>query len=380
MPRRILIAPDKFKGSLSALEAAEAMAAGVRDADPDAQIDLCPIADGGEGFMEALKPALDGRWITTPAVDALGRPIESRYLLADTPDGPVAVIEMAATAGIARLSPHERDPLRASTRGVGIQLADAVEQHRATRIVLGLGGSATNDGGAGLATAIGLRFLGADGGDVDPLPANLDQVHQIDESDRILLPPVTVACDVDNPLLGPRGATAVFSPQKGAGESDQAQLESALTRLVELARAREEAETAGAGAAGGLGFGLLRFAGASLVPGFDLLADLLDFDARIRRADLILTGEGSLDAQSLGGKGPVALARRAGSIPVAAFPGTVDRAVRDSGLFAHVGALTDTGRPHEELIRCAASLLREQVRDAPLLNDSSPTRRNPPSS
>lgn len=380
MPLRVLIAPDKFKGSLTALEAAEAMAAGVRDVAPDAIVDLCPIADGGEGFMEALQPALDGRWITVPAVDALGRPIESRYLLADTEEGPLAVIEMAATAGIARIAEEGRNPLRSTTRGVGLQLADAVEKHGATRIVLGLGGSATNDGGAGLASALGVRFLGADGGEIDPLPANFPQITRVDGTTRISLPPITVACDVDNPLLGPRGATAVFSPQKGANADDRIKLEAALTRLVELTGAEDPAITPGAGAAGGLGFGLILFAGASLVPGFDLLADLLDFDARIRQADLILTGEGSLDVQSLGGKGPVALARRAGGIPVAAFSGMADDAVRDAGLFAHIGALTDTARPLDELIRCAAALLREQVRSASVVKDADPISRNPPRS
>jgi glycerate kinase len=363
MARRILIAPDKFKGSLTALEAAEAMAAGVRDAEPDAHIELCPIADGGEGFMEALQPALDGRWIETPAVDARGREIASRYLLADTPDGPLAVIEMAATAGIARLSPDERDPLTATTRGVGLQLADAVQHHGATRIVLGLGGSATNDGGAGLAAALGYRFLDADGRAIDPLPANLGRIARIDGSGRIALPRVTVACDVDNPLLGPHGATAVFSPQKGASPGDRRKLEAALDHLVHLTAAREAAARPGAGAAGGLGFGLLHFANAELVPGFDLLAELLDFDRRIAAADLILTGEGSLDAQSLGGKGPVALARRAAArgIAVVAFCGIADDSVRRSGLFRSVHSLEETGRSIEACMRLAASLIRGTV-------------------
>ncbi|MCH7226682.1 glycerate kinase [Haloferula sp. A504] len=367
MPHRILIAPDKFKGSLTALEAAEAMASGVRDAVPDACIDLCPIADGGEGFMEALQPALNGRWIETAAVDARGRSMQSRYLLADTDSGPVAVIEMAATAGIERLAENERDPLTATTRGVGLQLADAVRNHGVRRVFLGLGGSATNDGGCGLAAALGIRFLDADGRELDPLPVNLPQVVRIDDASRLELPPVTVACDVDNPLLGVRGATAVFSPQKGASPEDQEVLETALARLVEITGDHASAETPGAGAAGGLGFGLLHFAKASLVPGFDLLADLLDFDQRIAAADLVLTGEGSLDVQSLGGKGPVALARRARGIPVAGYCGIADDAVRNAGLFAHIGALADTGRPFEELIRCAAALLREEVCRTPLL-------------
>lgn len=372
MPRRVLIAPDKFKGSLSALEAAEAMAAGVRDVDPDAQIDLCPIADGGEGFMEALKPALNGRWVTVPAVDALGRAIESRYLLADTPEGPVAVIEMAATAGIARLSPDERNPLQATTRGTGMQVIDAIERHSATHIVLGLGGSATNDAGCGFAAALGVAFLDAEGRTINPLPINLTDVHEVDLSKRIALPRITVACDVDNPLLGPRGATAIFSNQKGASDDDKPQLEAALSHIVKRADATDAAKQAGAGAAGGLGFGLLHFAKASLVPGFDLIADLIDFDRRLESTDLVLTGEGSLDAQSLGGKGPVALARRAHAlgVPVAAFCGIADDAARESGLFTVIHSLEETGRPLEELIRDAAELLRQSVRSSPCLLDA----------
>ena len=359
MARRILIAPDKFKGSLSAPEAAAAIADGIRRVLPEAELDLCPIADGGEGFMEAMAAALRGLWMECPSVDALGRAIDSRYFLAETTEGPVAVLEMAETAGLWRLGKDERDPRRTSTRGTGMQIAHAAGGPPLARIVLGLGGSATNDGGAGMAAALGVRFLDADGGLLDPIPRNLPRLARVDAARRIALPEIVAACDVENPLLGARGATAVFSGQKGATVEDQIFLEAALARLVEVTGGEAFAAEAGAGAAGGLGFGLLRFAGARLVPGFELLAGLLDLEDRIRRADLVVTGEGSLDAQSLAGKGPVALARLAGSlgVPVSAFCGRADAAARDGGLFHSVHALADLGLPDEVLMGRAGPLL-----------------------
>lgn len=357
MARRYLIAPDKFKGSLSAPEAAAAIAEGIRRIDPDAVLDLCPIADGGEGFMVTLISTLDGKWITCPAVDALGREIESRYVLAITPEGPTAILEMAETAGLWRLEANERDPLRATTRGVGMQIAHAVSRHAVTRIILGLGGSATNDGGYGMAAALGVGFTGGE---------DLASIRQVDLTSRIVLPEITAACDVDNPLLGPRGATAIFSAQKGASPQDQFALENALTHLVEVSGGEAAAAIPGAGAAGGLGFGLLHFAGARLSSGFDLLADLLDLKNRISAADHVITGEGSLDHQSLGGKGPVALARLARSLskPVTAFCGIADDEARSCGVFQSVHALDDTGLPLETLISQAGRLLTEAAAEA----------------
>jgi glycerate kinase len=357
MPRRYLIAPDKFKGSLSAPEAAAAIAEGIRRNHPEAVLDLCPIADGGEGFMETVISPLGGKWITCPAVDALGRVIESRYVLAMTPDGPTAILEMAETAGLWRIKPDERDPLHATTRGVGMQMAHAVSEHHPTRIILGLGGSATNDGGYGMAAALGVEFTG--GGD-------LATIRQVKSAARIALPEILAACDVDHPLLGPRGATAVFSAQKGASPQDQIVLEAALAHLVNVSGGEAAAEIPGAGAAGGLGFGLLHFAGARLISGFDLLAGLLDLENRIKAADHVITGEGSLDHQSLGGKGPVALARLAGNlgVPVTAFCGVADEEARCSGLFQSLHALADTGLPREILISQAGPLLSKMVADS----------------
>lgn len=368
MPRRILIAPDKFKGSLSALQAADAIARGIRSREPDAELDLCPIADGGEGFMKSMASALSGDWIECPAVDALGTPIDSRYYLADTSNGPTAVIEMAETAGMWRLSPASLAPLRATTRGVGMQIAHAIRVHQVGKIYLGLGGSATNDAGCGMAEALGLRFLDTTETAFAPTPERLPGLSHLDRTRALHLPPILAACDVSNPLLGETGATHVFGPQKGAEPSDLATLEEALSHLVSVTSSNAHASTPGAGAAGGLGFGLLHFTGALLVPGFDLLADLLNLDTRIESADWIITGEGSLDSQSMGGKGPVGMARRAMKLgkPVAAFCGAVDEAVLDSKLFAQIHALTDTGLPLDSLMQQAADLLERLAKEASL--------------
>lgn len=363
MPRRYLIAPDKFKGSLSAPEAADAIAAGILQREPDALIDKCPIADGGEGFMDTLAATLDGQWISCPAVDALGRAIESRYVLAQTPEGPTAVMEMAETAGLWRLTAEERDPMVATTRGVGMQISHAVSEHAVTRIILGIGGSATNDGGSGMASALGIDFLDANSEKVDPNPTTLPAVQVIDPQFRISLPEITCACDVENPLLGENGATTVFSTQKGSTAETRPLLESALAHLVTLSKGGESSLIPGAGAAGGLGFGLLHFANARLISGFDLLAGLLDLENRIAQADHVITGEGSIDHQSLSGKGPVALARLANArgIPVTGYCGLTDDAARGSGIFQSLHALADTGLPLETLISNAAVLLTEMA-------------------
>ncbi len=364
MPRRFLIAPDKFKGSLSASEAADAIAAGVRRNFPDAELDLCPIADGGEGFMATLAPTLNARWIICPASDPLGRAIESRYLLADNPEGPTAILEMAETSGLWRLTEAERNPLLASTKGTGEQIAHAIREHGVTRVILGIGGSATNDGGVGMAAALGVNFLGVE----DPNPSNLMEVSGVGFGSRLTLPEIIAACDVENPLLGPNGATAVFSNQKGAGAEDQVLLEAALAHLVAVSGGEVAANTPGAGAAGGLGFGLLHFTGARLISGFDLLADLLGLKSRIAAADHVITGEGSIDHQSLSGKGPVALAKMARNLgkPVTGFCGLTDDAARNSGIFQQIHALADTGLPLETLISHAAPLLTELVANSDL--------------
>jgi glycerate kinase len=273
-------------------------------------------------------------------------------------------LEMAEASGFWRIAPDERDILRATTLGTGEMMRHAVVASGATRIVLGLGGSATNDGGAGMAAALGGRFLDAAGHSLAPSPGSLaGALASVDLADRLTLPPVTVACDVTSPLLGPLGATRVFGPQKGADAATIPVLESALEALVRTTHGESHASQPGAGAAGGLGFGLLHFAGAELVPGFELIASLTGLEGLIAAADLVVTGEGSLDAQSLAGKGPVGIARlaRQHAKPVWAFCGIADDAARNCGLFDHIGELATTGLPLETLLAQAAALLEDLV-------------------
>ncbi len=362
--RRILIACDKFKGSLHAEEACAAIARGMAARFPEASIECSPIADGGEGFAKSLETQFSGRWIEAAAHDAMGRKIFARYLLAITPGGPIAVMEMAEASGMWRIKPEERDILRASTFGTGEMMRHAILENEAKRIIIGIGGSATNDGGAGMAAALGIRFLDASGTALDPSPGTLFRnLARIDSTGRIPLPPVTAACDVENPLLGPDGATRIFGPQKGAGETTIPVLEEALAAIVCASDGWQNARKPGAGAAGGLGFGLLHFANAELVPGFDLLASLTGLETAIANADLVITGEGSLDAQSLSGKGPVALARlaRKHGKPVIAFCGQADPAIRGSGLFDSITELSATGQPVKILMARAAELLEERA-------------------
>jgi glycerate kinase len=361
-PARILIACDKFKGSLDAPAVCAALARGLAARFPDALIRIHPIADGGEGFAASLETPLGGRWIEAPSHDALGRPVLARYLLADAADGPLAVIEMAEASGMWRLRPEERDILRASTFGTGELMRHAIEHGGAARMVIGLGGSATNDGGAGMAAALGVRFLDGRERDAGSSPADLSgRLVRIDMSARMALPQITAACDVGSPLLGNDGATRVFGPQKGADANTMPLLENVLETIVRIGGGALTAKSPGAGAAGGLGFGLMHFAGARLVPGFELMAGLTGLEEHIMAADLVITGEGSLDAQSLAGKGPVAIARLARSHgkPVIAFCGKADVAVRGIGLFDSITQLADTRLPLDQLMSRAAELLEQ---------------------
>ena len=366
---RVLIACDKFKGTLSAPEACAAIARGLRRHRPDAQIEECPIADGGEGFATALAGPLGGHWVEAPVHDALGRPITARYLVAEIDGVITAVMEMAEASGLWRIAPDERDILRSDTRGTGEMIRHAIGSSGARKIVLGIGGSATNDGGAGMAAELGVRFLDAEGRSLSPAPAVLaERLRKVDMSGRRPLPPMLVACDVDNPLLGPCGATRVFGPQKGADETTLPVLEKALEKIMCCSGGELASTHPGAGAAGGLGFGLLHFAGAEIVPGFDLLAALTGLEQRVRAADLVVTGEGSLDAQTLSGKGPIGVARLARKFgkPVWALCGRADQTARDSGWFDRICDLaTATGQPDNILFSQAARLLEEIAAQVP---------------
>jgi glycerate kinase len=351
---RVLIAPDKFKGSLSAAQAAEALAKGWREGWPmvnPLEIETLPVADGGEGTAEAVCDALAGRWVVLAVRDPIGRTVEGRYALVERANGErLAVLEMSSASGFSLVRGDDRNLLRGNTFGTGQLLAHALRESNADRVVIGIGGSATNDGGVGMAAALGFRFLDAGYHNLAPTPECLPHLARIESpSDPLPAVPIEVACDVKNPLLGPRGATRVYGPQKGLrDEAEAAQLEVGLARLADVAARTfgcDHRNVPGAGAAGGLGFGLMTFCGANLVPGFDLVAGLLKLEAAIGRADLVLTGEGSLDSQSLEGKAPVgvaALARRFRR-PVIAFGGRLEEAARAdlSACFDELIALSD---------------------------------------
>lgn len=317
----ILIAPDKFKGSLSAREVADNIAAGLQDVLPSGRVDIVPMADGGEGTAEVICDALDGSWLKCTAHDPLGREIEARYAWIDSQK--LAVMEMSEAAGMRRLSESERDPLRADTFGVGEMIRDAVKRG-AREIIVGLGGSVTNDGGFGMARALGFRFVDQDEKEIEKV-VDLVRLSRIEESGvearvsramRPTRPPLhlTAAADVRNPLLGENGATRVFGPQKGAKPDQLDKLDLALTRLADVVAEQfgfDYREKPGAGAAGGLGFGLMSFCGAEIRPGFEVVAETVDLEAKMKDVDVVITGEGSLDRQTLEGKTPAGVARLA---------------------------------------------------------------------
>ncbi len=363
---KIVCAPDSFKHSLSAAEAAAAMARGVRAAWPDAEAVDVPLSDGGEGFTDAIADALGARVADVPVLDALGRPATGRLALA----GDVAAFEMASASGLEAIADDDRDILASDTRGVG-QLVRAALDAGATTLVIGLGGSATNDGGAGMLAELGVRFLDADARVLATTPAGLADLASVDATGldpRLVDARVRVACDVDNPLLGERGASAVFGPQKGATPELVARLDATLAKLAELSGHADVADAPGAGAAGGLGFALLAFAGAELVPGIELVCDTVGFSATVAGADLVLSGEGSIDAQTLSGKTPAGVADVAGAhgVPVVLFGGRVapdaDALLADGRVDAIVG-ITPAGTPLPEALANAAANLERAVAD-----------------
>jgi glycerate 2-kinase len=364
----ILIAPDKFKGTLNAREVAQNIAKGLFDVLPDAQIEIVPMADGGEGTAEAICDARGCSWLECKAHDALGREIGARYGWIDHEK--LAVMEMSEAAGMRRLSERERDPIRATTFGVGEMILDATKRG-ANEIILGLGGSATNDGGFGMARALGFRFEFEHEHEQEHGRLRLTDLADLKGITRpidLILPTIIAAVDVKNPLLGENGATRVFGPQKGASKSDLDNLERALSRLADVVATEfgfDYQNEAGAGAAGGLGFGLLSFCGATIRPGFEVVAKAVGLEAKMKDADLVITGEGSLDRQTLEGKTPAGVARLARKLgkPVFAIVGRAsdDREVRE--IFDGVYQNARPGMNQQENMKRAAELLRDNGRD-----------------
>ena len=326
---RIVVAPNAFKGSLTALEAAEAIAQGVLSVARDAEISLVPIADGGDGTVEALVEATHGERRLVRVRGPLSEPVDAEYGLIS--GGKTAVIEMAKAAGLALLPPDRRDPRLTTTYGVG-QLIQHAYDLGARHFVIGIGGSATNDGGAGMAQALGYHLLDESGRE---LPAGglalqrLARIHVGGVHGNWKDARVEVACDVSNPLTGPQGASVIYGPQKGATPAMVAELDAALERLAQVIHRDLGVDVEGipgAGAAGGLGAGLVAFTGARLAPGAEMVMEALAFDQRLSGASLVITGEGRLDSQTARfGKGPAAVARHArnAGIPVIGIGGSV---------------------------------------------------------
>ena len=368
---KILIAPDKFKGSLSAREVAENIALGLRDVLRNAEIAILPMADGGEGTAEVICNALGGSWVKCKAHDPFGREIDARY--AWIANRKLAVMEMSEAAGMRRLSENERDPLLANTFGIGEMILNAA-QNGARDTIIGLGGSATNDGGFGMARAVGFRFFSE--GDQDEekkreltgAVSELQKLKRIERPKDLSLPKIVAAVDVQNPLLGASGATQIFGPQKGASDDKIDILERALAKLADVVSIEfgvDYREEPGAGAAGGLGFGLMSFCGAKIRPGFEVVAEAADLESKMENFDVVITGEGSLDRQTLAGKTPagiVRLARKLGK-PVFAIVGRAsdDQQVRE--IFDGVYENVRLGMSEEENMARAAELLRENARE-----------------
>lgn len=311
---KIVIAPQSFKGSVSALVAAKAIERGVLAAAPEAETVIMPVADGGDGTLDALVDSTGGQVFHSNVTGPLGQPVLAAWGVMG--DGLTAVVEMARASGLALVPPRQRDPRTTTTHGTGQIIMEALERGF-TRIIVGLGGSATNDGGAGMASALGVQFLDAEG---RPLPlggAALARLARIDSTNiepRLGGASIVGATDVTNPLCGPDGASAVYGPQKGASPEVVVQLDTALENFARVVRrdvGQDASERPGAGAAGGLGAGLMAFAGAELRSGIDMVCEVLGFDDYLEGADLVLTGEGRADHSTIFNKAPVGVARRA---------------------------------------------------------------------
>ncbi|WP_018918856.1 glycerate kinase [Vreelandella zhanjiangensis] len=360
----ILLCPDSFKDALSAEQAAKAMAEGVLNAAPQAQTHCCPMADGGEGSLDALIAATGAKRCVVDVQDALGRPRKAAWGWLG--EQRTAFIELAEASGLQHLTPEERDALHTSTFGVGQMLLAALDQG-AEKALLLLGGSATNDGGAGMLQALGAKLTATSGAPLAPGGAALAALETLDISGldpRLTSLNVEAAVDVDNPLLGERGASAVFGPQKGASPDQVAQLDHALGRFADISArvlGKDYRDLPGAGAAGGMGFAARAFLDATLMPGIEMIMQQADMPALLNNADLVITGEGRLDGQSMSGKTPIGVARAAQRLgkPVIILAGSLGdgwQACLDEGVTAAF-ALADGPMTLEQALPRTAELL-----------------------
>lgn len=357
---KIVIASDSFKGSLASMEVARSVEMGILDVFPSCDIVKVAVADGGEGTMDALCQSLGGKVVRIPVEDPIGRTINASYVILE--DGNTAVLEMSSASGLTLLTPAERNPMLTSTYGTGQLIDDAIGRG-CRRFLVGIGGSATNDAGMGMLTALGYRFLDAEGNELPGAGASLSKVCGIDcsgVSQAVRDSEFIVACDVDSPLYGPDGAAYVFAPQKGADPDMVKALDDGLRHYADVVASytgkipmhggpsctgetsimKDAASMPGAGAAGGLGYAFVAFFGARLQRGVDMVLDAVGFDSIIEGADLVITGEGRIDAQTLTGKTPYGVLQRASrqNIPVIALAGSV--ALDDSSGFTAIRQIT----------------------------------------
>lgn len=365
---RVLIAPSGFKESLGAEEVADCVASGVRRAVPDALLRKAPVPDGGEGFARALVSTVGGTLYDVEVTGPVGEPVAAYFGMLESETGPAtAVLEMAAAAGLRHVPRESRDPLLTTTRGVGELIAAALDAG-AARILLGCGDSGTNDGGAGMAQALGARFLDAAGEELAAGGGALADLERIDVSGldpRLADCRIDVACNWTNLLTGPQGVARVFGPQKGADEATVERLAGALDRYADVLERDlgvDVRESPGSGASGGLGAGLAAILGATLHPRFDIITEYLDFEELLADAHLVITAEGAIDRQSARGKVPAEVARRAGErdIPVIALTGTVGAGVQaalDAGLDAYASILTRPCSLEEALAEAREQLI-----------------------
>ena len=346
---RIIVAPDSFKGCLGAKEVCDAIAAGLLGVWPEAEVEKIPLADGGEGTVAALVAATGGRFATERVIGPMGKPVEAVFgVLGDVQ---TAVIEMAAASGLTLVPPAQRNPLMASTFGTG-QVMEAALDLGCRKLIIGIGGSATNDGGAGMAQALGVRMYDRDGVEIKRVSggklADVSHINMRLADGRLRESSIRVACDVNNPLYGPRGAAHVYGPQKGATEEQIELLDAGLCNFAEVIKndlGLDVADIPGAGAAGGLGAGLLAFCGAKLEPGVDIVMDAVRLRDRMCQADLCFTGEGRMDGQTAHGKTPSGVARIAAEfdVPVIAIAGSLSddaAALRAVGFHAMFDTVT----------------------------------------
>ena len=366
----IVIAPDSYKESLTALEVATQIEAGFREVFPEAQYRKLPMADGGEGTVAALVAATGGRLLAAQVTGPLGAPVQAFFGM--TGDGKTAIVEMAAASGLVLVPPGLRNPLKTTSFGTG-ELIKAALDAGADHLIIGIGGSATNDGGAGMLQALGVRLLNGSGAEIGFGGGSLAFLERIDASgldSRLKTCRVEAACDVDNPLTGPKGASAVFGPQKGATPEMVVILDENLARYAALI-ARDLGvqvdRAAGAGAAGGMGAALLAFFGAELRPGIEIVVEAAGLEALVRDADLVITGEGRIDSQTIHGKTPIGVARLAKRYgkPVLAIAGCLSSdagVVQDHGIDAVFSVLSQPGSV-EQALRDAANNVRSASRN-----------------